>query len=134
MTRIPAATRRLVRQRAAGRCEYCRIPELVRPYPFQVEHIRSVKHDGSSEPDNLAWSCLFCNLRKGTDIAAYDDETGALVALYNPRMQLWDEHFRINDVLIEGETAEGRVTVKLLQMNHPQQIEARAALIEAGLW
>lgn len=134
MTRVPAATRRLVRQRAARRCEYCRTPESIRPYSFQVEHIRSLKHGGSSEPDNLAWSCLFCNLRKGTDIAAYDDETGVLVALYNPRTQLWDDHFAINESLIEGKTAEGRVTVKILQMNHPQQVEARVALIEAGLW
>lgn len=134
MTRIPAATRRLVQERAAGRCEYCRIPEDIRPYPFQVEHIRSLKHGGSSDPDNLAWSCLHCNLRKGTDVAAYDDLTDALVPLFNPRTQVWDEHFAMNEAWIEGLTAVGRATVNLLQMNHPQQVEARAALIEAGLW
>lgn len=36
--------------------------------------------------------------------------------------------------MIEGRTAIGRATVKLLQLNHTEQIEARAALIQSGLW
>jgi hypothetical protein len=133
MTQVPRATRRQVQQRAGGRCEYCRIPEDIRPYPFHVEHIRSIKQGGTSDLDNLAWSCLYCNLRKGTDVAAYD-ETDTLVALYNPRTQGWDEHFEMVEALIEGTTAIGRATVKLLQLNDPQQVEARTALMEAGLW
>jgi hypothetical protein len=131
---MPASRRREVQRRAGNRCEYCRIPEFDSPYSFHVEHIRSLKHGGSSELDNLAWSCFSCNLMKGTDVAAYDEATGDLVLLYNPRTQAWSEHFVMQDALIVGLTPTGRATVRLLQLNHPDQVAARAALIEAGLW
>jgi hypothetical protein len=36
--------------------------------------------------------------------------------------------------MIFGKTAIGRVTVRLLQMNHPEQLEIRLQLIQAGVW
>lgn len=134
MTRVPDSVRRAVRERAGGRCEYCRKPEQASGYAHQVEHIRPLKHGGSSEPDNLAWACFQCNIAKGTDIAAYDEETDALVPLFNPRTQQWDEHFVLEGLQIVGRTAIGRVTVRLLQINRASQVETRAELVEAGLW
>jgi len=57
-----AATRRLVRQRAGRRCEYCRIHEDDEPFTFHIEHIVPKKHAGRDHPSNLAWSCHSCNL------------------------------------------------------------------------
>jgi hypothetical protein len=134
VTPISASVRRAVRERAGGRCEYCRIPELASPHAFHVEHIRSLKHGGSSNLDNLAWSCIFCNIHKGSDIAAYDDDTHSLTPLFDPRTQQWDDHFMLDGAKIVGQTPAGRVTITLLQLNHPNQAETRSALLDADLW
>ena len=84
--------------------------------------------------DNLAWACFQCNVAKGTDIASYDTETHELTPLFNPRTQKWDAHFGLVGAAIEAKTAVGRVTVRLLQMNHSQQLEVRRLSISAGKW
>jgi hypothetical protein len=82
----------------------------------------------------LAWACFQCNVAKGSDVASYDAQTDELTPLYNPRTQEWDDHFELDGAEIVGKTPVGRVTVRLLQMNHPERIEIRYWLIEAGLW
>lgn len=134
MTRISATAREQVRQRARSRCEYCHKPEQVGGFSYQVDHVIPERHLGTSELANLAWACFKCNNMKSTDIASYDEETGALTPLYNPRLQHWDEHFEIVNGVLLGRTAVGRVTVRVLEMNSPQQVETRRLLIEAGLW
>jgi 5-methylcytosine-specific restriction endonuclease McrA len=69
---VPAALRRLVIERAGGRCEYCLYPQQASFLTFEVEHIISEKHDGPTESDNLALACPFCNSHKGTDLGALD--------------------------------------------------------------
>jgi HNH endonuclease len=134
MSRIPAAIRRQVEERAKKRCEYCHMPDSVSSTGFQVDHIISQKQGGSSLLDNLAYACLKCNRMKGSDIAAYDEDTHELTPFYHPRRQLWDDHFQLQAGLMVGKTAIGRVTVRLFQMNHPRQVETRNELIKAGLW
>jgi 5-methylcytosine-specific restriction endonuclease McrA len=134
LSHVPAAVREQVRNRAGYRCEYCRKPEQVAGYRHHVDHVISQKHDGPSTLDNLAWACFQCNVNKGSDIAAYDAATGKLTALYNPRIQVWADHFELQQSLIVRKTPEGRVTVRLLQLNHTDQVEIRKSLIAAGLW
>ncbi|MBZ0320837.1 MAG: HNH endonuclease [Anaerolineae bacterium] len=134
MTTISAAIREQVRQRASRRCEYCRKPESIDIYSPQVDHIIPQRHEGSSELDNLAWACFRCNNKKGSEISGYDKPTGELTPLFNPRTQAWDEHFEMVEAVLIGKTAIGRVTIWLLEMNHPKQIESRRSLIEAGAW
>jgi hypothetical protein len=134
MTAIPGAIRDIVRERADRRCEYCRKPEGISVYPHHIEHIIARKHGGSSSLENLAWARFQCNVAKGTDIASYDNMTGELVPLYNPRSHIWDEHFELVNDEVVGRTAIGRVTVRLLQINHPEQVETRRLIIAAGLW
>src|SRR2546423_8483314 len=67
---ISPETRLIVARRANHVCEYCLIAEQDAYFRFQVEHIISRKHGGSSEIDNLALACAFCNRHKGTDIAS----------------------------------------------------------------
>jgi hypothetical protein len=127
--------RELVRDRAKGRCEYCGKPEGVNTFSHQVDHIIPENHTGTSEFHNLAWSCLRCNSTKGSEIASYDVVNKQLIPLYNPRIQNWDEHFEMKaDASIEGKTPVGRVTVRILQMNHLKQLKTRRNLIESGLW
>jgi hypothetical protein len=131
---VSSRQRQQIRQRANDRCEYCHLPEDASLHGHHIDHIISRKHDGSDEMDNLAWCCFQCNINKGSDIAAYDSETGELVPLYNPRTQAWTDHFVMDGPVIVGKTPIGRATVRLLQMNHPDQITARSLIIEAGLW
>lgn len=135
MTIVFPRIRELVRQRAGERCEYCRKPESVEAYPYHIEHIIALKHGGSSDIDNLAWACFQCNVAKGTDVASYDEQTGELVPFFNPRTQEWAVHFKLDDDgEIAGLTSIGRVTLRLLQINHPDQIETRRQLVKAGAW
>ncbi len=134
MTSISPAVRREVRERAKQRCEYCRKPDSTTAFGHQVDHILSLKQGGTSDLDNLAYACLACNKFKGSDIAAYDEDTGDLIPFYNPRKQNWDEHFILEYAHIIGQTAVGRVTMRIFQLNHPKQLEIRRDLIDSGQW
>jgi len=57
-THIPAELRRLVINRANGRCEYCLVPQDAIFAPHQPDHIIAEQHGGETEADNLALSCL----------------------------------------------------------------------------
>ena len=131
---ISRKIRQAVSKRATRRCEYCHLPDSFSFHPFQVDHVISVKHDGSDDVDNLAWACPNCNNAKGSDLGSYDKETGILTPFYNPRTQVWTDHFEISEGLIIGKTPEGRVTVHILLMNQSERVEVRKILIDAGLW
>lgn len=134
MTYIPDTTRDFVRQRANNRCEYCGLPEGYSFYSHQIDHVIPLKHRGDSEVKNLGLACFDCNNAKSSDVASYDEETNELTPLYNPRTQKWDEHFVMENGVIKGKTAIGRVTVFTLNMNRPEQIEMRNDLFQAGIW
>ncbi|MFT3881048.1 MAG: HNH endonuclease signature motif containing protein [Gemmatales bacterium] len=127
--------RAVVRRRARRRCEYCLLHELDLPlYPFHVEHIIAIKHHGEEEPDNLCWSCLYCNLAKSSNIGGIDPATGNITALFHPRRQAWSRHFLLNGPTIIGRTAAGRVTIYVLNMNAAHRIELRRLLLEHSLY
>src|SRR6266436_3492737 len=67
--------------------------------------------------ENLAFACYHCNLHKGPNLSGIDQESGALVRLFIPREDKWDDHFEQNGVIIVGRTAIGRATIGLLKMN-----------------
>lgn len=134
MTSISSGVRREVRERAKRRCEYCHKPDSTTAFGHQVDHILSLKQGGTSDLDNLAYACLACNKFKGSDIAAYDENTEDLIPFYNPRKQNWDEHFTFEDARIIGQTPVGRVTVRIFQLNHPKQLEIRRDLMDSGQW
>lgn len=133
-TYIPAALRRLVHDRARGRCEYCLIPEAVVLVSHEVDHIVALKHGGQTEAKNLALSCTLCNKHKGTDLTSFDPDDGTIVPLYHPRRNKWSEHFGLEGSSFVPWTPTGRATVGLLQLNHPDRVEERELLIAAGLF
>lgn len=133
LTYVPSKLRRLIRQRAHGRCEYCLIPEAAVFALHEVDHIVAEKHGGETEADNLALSCVFCNKHKGSDLTSIDPVTGEIVPLFHPRRDRWTEHFCIVEGRIEPRSSTGRVTVRLLQFNHPDRIEERELLVAAEM-
>src|SRR5678815_4531702 len=94
-TRISAALRREVRERAGERCEYCLLAESQAFFPHEPDHLISQRHGGKTVLANLALACFDCNRFKGSDIASIDVVTGRVVGLFNPRTQRWDDHFRL---------------------------------------
>ena len=124
---MDTATKRLVRQRAAFRCEYCRLPQDHSPLAaLQIEHITPKKHGSTDSPDNLALACIDCNLSKSSNIAGRDPETSLLKLLFHPRQDRWEDHFELEGVHIIGKTAVGRTTIYVLNMNSDYQVELRA--------
>jgi len=132
-TYIPAALRNLVMERAEGHCEYCRFPDDAAFLSFEVDHIISEKHGGTTIAENLALACVFCNSFKGTDLGSLDPETGRLTPFFNPRSQTWADHFAVEeDGLLQPRIPEGRVTIAILRMNDPERVAERQLLIEVG--
>jgi Na+-translocating ferredoxin:NAD+ oxidoreductase RNF subunit RnfB len=124
--------KRQVIKRAGSCCEYCRINQDDRLLTFEVDHIIAEKHEGETVLENLCLACTKCNRNKGSDIASIDRDTRQVTLLYNPRTQKWDEHFRLNEATIEALSAEGRVTIRILQLNEPTSLEERSGLIKVG--
>ncbi len=124
-----------VAERAGWRCEYCQAPEEVFNFPFEVEHILPKSRGGSDEPDNLALACHACNRFKSDFATGVDPTDQAEVLLFNPRRDLWMEHFRLETepAVIVGRTPTGRATVSRLQMNRYHHMAARRHWLELGI-
>jgi hypothetical protein len=123
--------RREVAARAELLCEYCLIAEEDTFFGCEVEHIISLKHGGSSAPDNLAYACAFCNRHKGSDVGSVS-QAGEFKRFFNPRTDSWSEHFRLVANVIQPVTAIGEVTARVLRFNHTDQLLERARLISVG--
>ena len=133
MIRISEKLRQQVAKNADFRCEYCLTPEFFLATTFHIDHIRSIKHGGKTILQNLAYACPHCNQNKGSDIASYTDED-ELVRLFNPRNDIWDEHFEvIKSGIITPISSIGEVTVNTLSFNQLERIIFRKSLIEIGV-
>jgi hypothetical protein len=116
-----------VATRAEHRCEYCRAPEQVFNFAFEVEHIHPRSEGGTDDSENLALACESCNLFKSNATTGRDEETEQDVSLFHPRRDDWAMHFHINEATmqIEGRTPTGRATIQRLRMNSDFQTRAR---------
>ena len=132
MTYIPGALRRIVYERAGGRCEYCLLHEEDCYMPHVVDLIFAEKHGGEPVVGNLCLSCVMCSLHKGADLASLDVQSSELAQIYHPRLDRWDDHFRFDGALVEPLTPKGRATVRLLHMNDHERVLERGALIKLG--
>lgn len=124
--------RRLVVNRASNLCEYCLIHSQDTFWGCEIDHIISLKHGGATIADNLAYACSFCNRNKGSDLGSIFAPTGELVRFFNPRIDRWAHHFRLNGVMIEFLTAIGEVTVRILQFNENDRLLERQVLVSVG--
>jgi hypothetical protein len=126
----------VVAARAQHRCEYCRAPEAVFNFPFEVEHIVPLVAGGVDVEWNLALACRSCNVRKGVRVEQVDPVSNTIARLYHPREDSWSEHFAIDidTGAVTGRTAVGRATVAQLRMNSSAQLAARRLWIRLGLF
>ena len=128
---ISISLKRKVAERAHYCCEYCLAFEGHAFIRFQIDHIISKKHGGTSNPENLAYSCFFCNNFKGTDLGTFIKED-RLVRFFNPRKNVWIDHFEFDGPILHARTEIGAATVKILRINDPERLSERQALIEAN--
>jgi hypothetical protein len=126
-----AETVRQVHARARFQCEYCQTSQRVIGQAMHVEHIDPHAGDDLA---NLCLSCPSCNLSKASATSAVDPETQTRVTLFNPRQQIWAEHFTWmqNSTVIEGKSAVGRATVERFKMNVVRLVEARKIWVQSG--
>jgi HNH endonuclease len=100
-------------------------------YGCEVDHIISVKHGGSSDADNLAYACAVCNRYKGSDIGSISS-TGEFIRFFNPRVDRWAEHFRLDDEFITPLTMIGEVTARILEFNDSARLHEREEMMGFG--
>ncbi len=125
---------RRVRQRAGGRCEYCRLPERVCFFSFEIDHVIPRRHGGATTLENLALACYYCNNAKGVNLGGIDPDSGKVVRLFNPRRDNWKRHFRWDAARLVGRTQTARATIAVLEINSPEAVELREALLDEGLF
>ena len=74
-----------VSKRAGYRCEYCKAPEVIFNFPFEVEHIVPLSRQGKTDESNLALACRSCNLRKGVRISETVTKSEDEIRFFHPR-------------------------------------------------
>lgn len=125
------ALKQLVYEHARGCCEYCQTCEANSGQTMQVDHSDPQDGDGL---ENLCLSCWNCNSSKHKATVVTDTETGEGVPLFNPRTQVWSDHFAWMDsgIRVRGLSPVGRATITRLKMNRPTMVIARQRWAEGG--
>jgi hypothetical protein len=125
MSDIPRDLHDLVILRAGNRCEYCGLSQLGQEAAFHIDHVLPRAAGGPTTAENLALACVSCSLRKWAKQNAVDPETGNEVPLFNPRMQVWPEHFRWDNERVVPLSPTGRATAAALALNRPVIVAIR---------
>src|SRR5262245_4470533 len=126
MSDISTSLRNEVVDRAGNRCEYCGLSQLGQEAAFHVDHVQPRAGGGPTAIENLALACVSCSLRKWAKESAPDPDSGEQVLLFNPRTQVWAEHFQWEGVRVVALTAIGRATAEALSLNRPFILAIRA--------
>ena len=90
-----------------------------------MDHVLPVAVGGETEAGNLALACVSCSLRKAARVTADDPVTGMAAGLFNPRRDVWDDHFRWDGVTLIGLTPTGRGSIEALSMNRTLMLAIR---------
>jgi len=132
MAKIKKDLDEIIRRQAKNRCGYCLNPQELIPYRLEIEHILPKALGGESTEENLWLACRECNAHKAKKTKAVDTLTGKTVKLFNPRRQIWREHFEFSqdNSQIIGKNPCGRATIESLQINNFYQTTARSIWIE----
>lgn len=131
---IGRALREQVAKDARRRCGYCLTSARITGTPMEIDHIIPESLGGLTVRENLWLACSMCNDHKGNRIAAADPRTGEEVRIFDPRRQLWGDHFGWStegDVII-GKSPTGRATIAAVRLNRVELVEARRGWVSAG--
>ena len=133
---VPSATKALVYDRAGDKCEYCLLASVLL-HPDHIVPWSAWEGDPSAynDPDNLASACYQCNSIKQDHRDGVDPASGESTPLFNPRSDLWADHFMWTEDFLEivPLTARGRATVARLKLNRQWYKDKRLLLRRAWL-
>jgi hypothetical protein len=135
MARASTRLAQQVATRAGYRCEYCRTPRSITAQTFHTDHIIPTARGGETALNNLCYACPNCNLHKQDRVEAIDPRTKRSTRLFNPRTDLWEEHFRwgVHCERLIGRTAIGRATIAALELNDKDLMHARVMWVQLEL-
>lgn len=83
-----------IKRQARYRCGYCLSSETLLGMVLEIEHLIPLAAGGLTRIENLWLSCRRCNGFKGAQVAALDPLSAQIIPLFNPRTQIWQEHFQ----------------------------------------
>ncbi|MFM9965311.1 MAG: HNH endonuclease [Planctomycetaceae bacterium] len=129
------ALRNTAADQSGNRCEYCQLTGLFQVRGFEADHIIPRSCGGTTTPSNIAYACPLCNGRKRNYQDGRDPQTGKMVTLFNPRRDVWHDHFEWSvdaRFMLIGKTPCGRATIARLAMNDTEMLRLRSLLAEAG--
>ena len=108
--------------------------QAVQGAEFHIDHVIPTAAGGTDGIDNLSLACPSCNLSKNDRTTASDPDTGRAVPLFQPRTQVWADHFAWVGFRVAGRTPEGRATVDAFRLNSPRRLFVRTVERSAGLF
>ena len=131
---VSRALREQITAEARHRCGYCLTSASITGTPMEIDHIVPESLGGPTVRENLRLACSMCNDHKGNRIAAIDPDTGEITRLFDPRRQIWTEHFAwsADGAQILGKTPTGRATIGAVRLNRAEMVEARRCWVFAG--
>jgi len=135
LSKFSKKQKQAISQRAAGRCEYCQTPANYAPSPFPSEHVTPSSKGGLDDLTNIAFACNGCNWFKSNKTEAIDPQTGILLPLFNPRQQIWSDHFKWTEDQLKmvALTPIGNATIETLKLNREGLVNLRFALLAIGI-
>jgi 5-methylcytosine-specific restriction endonuclease McrA len=123
-----------IRLLADNRCGYCLCRQEYVWDILEIDHIFPLAKGGKVSEENLWLICSSCNGAKYNKTEAFDSITENTVPIFNPRTQIWHEHFSWskNGTKIIGKTAVGRATITAVNLNRERFIKTRKHWVSAG--
>lgn len=79
------------------------------------------------DSDNLVLADIDWNPYKGLNLTGIDPDTNKVTELFHLRRQQWNDHFAWKGIIVVGQTAVGRTTARVLEMNSDDQLEPRSS-------
>jgi|SRR5215213_2248667 len=134
MSAISDELKNKIRREARNRCGYCLTPQEIVSMPLEIEHLQPIAEGGTDDEENLWLACRNCNGFKHAKTHAIDLQTKTETAIFNPRKQVWNEHFEFSEDKTEiiGKTACGRATVVALHLNFELAVNARKVWVSSN--
>lgn len=117
----------VLRTEFKARCVYCCAPDGLNQAEFGVDHYRPQKLFPSlaTEYANLFYACNRCNRRKGS----YWPKGLKQHLIPNPCDEVMMKHLRYKGEEVQHQSAAGEFTAKLLDLNAPNMLQIRRAVI-----
>jgi hypothetical protein len=122
-----------LRKEFGGRCVYCRASDAISGVQgFGVDHYRPKRRFATlaTEYLNLYYSCNRCNSNKG-QFWPTPQQQKAKVFVPNPCEHVMADHMRFHGSAVAHRSNAGEFTVELLDLNEPDVVKLRDAIIRA---